>query len=199
MALNLAAYRSALIPVEQGVRARAGFRFAAVLLGLCDWWGPGAHLLAIRRAHSLRDHGGQLGFPGGKQEPQDSSLADTALRESQEEIGLSPERVTLLGRLSPVATPSMFWIVPFVGVVDPRDWTPRVDTGEVDALLRLERTALQDPTKYRQQGYFERAGYRVPRHEYRICEPALWGASAHMVHELLTRFARVESQPKASE
>lgn len=189
--LNLDSHRAALIPLEQGVRERAGFRFAAVLLGLCNWWNPGGHLLAIRRALGLRDHGGQLGFPGGKQEAQDLSLAHTALRESQEEIGLAAQRVTLLGRLSPVATPSMFWIVPFVGVIDDFDWRPRIDRGEVDALLRLDRRALEDPANYRQQGYFERAGYRVPRHEYRICEPPLWGASAHMVHELLTRFARV--------
>lgn len=194
--MSLDAYRASLIALEQGEPERAGFRFAAVLLGLCDWWGPEGHLLAIRRAHKLRDHGGQLGFPGGKHEASDPSLAHTALRESQEEIGLSPERVTLLGRLSAVPTPSMFWIVPFVGVVDTAGWTPRIDSGEVDELLRLGRGALQDPENYHRQGYFERAGYRVPRHEYRICEPPLWGASAHMVHELLTRFGRVKD-PKA--
>lgn len=189
--VDLSLYKSALIPTERSVEAKVGFRFAAVLLGLCDWWGSAGHLLAIRRASALRDHGGQVGFPGGKQEVQDPSLAHTALRESQEEIGLDAERVTLLGRLAPVATPSMFWIVPFVGIVDARGWTPQIDPGEVEQLLRLKRDALEAPENYLQQGFFERAGYRVPRHEYRICEPPLWGASAHMVHELMTRFARV--------
>lgn len=190
--LDLSTYKSALIPIERAVEARAGFRFAAVLLGLCDWWKPGGHLLAICRASSLRDHGGQVGFPGGKQEAQDPSLAHTALRESREEIGLEHQRVTLLGRLAPVATPSMFWIVPFVGLIDTRGWTPKIDPGEVERLLTLKRDELEDPANYLQEGYLERGGYRVPRHEYRICQPSLWGASAHMVHELLTRFARVQ-------
>lgn len=200
--MELGAYQRALIPLGQpvgsGLSLGPGFRMAAVLLGLCRWEEPVGRLFAIRRSRQLRDHGGQIGFPGGKVEEGDASLAETALRETQEEIGLEPARVTLLGRLSPVPTPSRFLIVPFVGFLNTEAWVPRVDPAEVDELLYLERRALEDKKNYLQRGYFERAGYRVPRHEYQICEPPLWGASAHMVHELMTRWRKIRPRRTGS-
>lgn len=187
--MDLSRYQRALIATHAYFPPRPDYRLAAVLLGVCRWWEPGGHLFAIRRALHLRDHGGQIGFPGGKVQAGDESLMQAALRETEEEIGLGPERISVLGRLRAVPTPSRFWIVPFVGVLDTQGWIPRVDPGEVDELLYLSRDALLDQKNYLQRGFFQRAGQRVPRHEYSVCEPALWGASAHMVHELLSRWA----------
>lgn len=191
--MELSPYQGALIPIDAPEPRRIGFRPAAVLLGLCQWWTPQGRLFAIRRALALRDHGGQIGFPGGKAEDSDAGLVETALRETHEEIGLEPARVQVLGRLSGVPTPSGFWIVPFVGLLDTQSWIPRIDSGEVDELLYLSRVDLQNPKNYLQRGHFQRAGHRVPRHEYQVCEPALWGASAHMVHELLSRWSSIKN------
>lgn len=191
--MELSPFRGALLPLEQKASPPAGFRLAAVLLGLSHWWGRDARLFAIRRSHKLRDHAGQVGFPGGKMEAQDQSLAHTALRESHEEIGLNPSRVKLLGQLSAVPTPSLFWIVPFVGLLDTVGWVPSIDSGEVDELLVLRRNALENPANYVQRGAIVRASLSFPRHEYQICEPPIWGASAHMVHELLSRWRGISA------
>src|SRR5262245_40757698 len=89
-----------------------GQRLAAVLAPLYLHAGR-PHLLFTRRAATLSAHRGEIAFPGGSYDPADETLAQTALREAQEEIGLAPERVTLLGALEPVVTVvSNFTIIP---------------------------------------------------------------------------------------
>ena len=92
-------------------------RQAAVLLPLfrnaTDY-----HLLFTKRTETVRQHKGQVSFPGGSFEPADGDLQTTALRESYEEVGIQPEHVTILGRLDDLATFSTsFTISPFVGLI----------------------------------------------------------------------------------
>ena len=165
-------------------------RFAAVLAPLL----PadlefGARLLLIERAGNLRSHAGQLAFPGGKPEPGDRDLLDTALREAEEEVALPRAQVEVLGRLAPVPVPSGFMIVPFVGLVH-GPWQPRIQDSEVKAILTPTLLELRDPALYRFGGHHEWRGTQYELHEYRIHEPPLWGATARMVFDLLARLDR---------
>lgn len=74
------------------------------------------HLLLIRRVDDGKAHSGQIGFPGGKQDPWDADLKSTALREAQEEVGIMPANVDIIGSLTPLYIPvSNFQVYPFVG------------------------------------------------------------------------------------
>jgi ADP-ribose pyrophosphatase YjhB (NUDIX family) len=74
----------------------------------------GLHVLLTRRTEHLRDHAGQISFPGGRSEPEDAHAEATALREAQEEVGLPPERVEVLGRLPDYTTVTRFVVTPVV-------------------------------------------------------------------------------------
>src|SRR5260221_5769737 len=113
--------RTRLVAVERADTVRdmvegqyPGARKAAVLLALFEEYGE-IYLVLIQRASTLRSHSGEIAFPGGGVEPQDSSLAMTAIREAQEEIGLDPARVEVLGVLPSVFTVvSNYLIIPVV-------------------------------------------------------------------------------------
>jgi 8-oxo-dGTP pyrophosphatase MutT (NUDIX family) len=99
---------------------------AAVLVPVIDY-GDKLHILFTQRALHLRHHPGQISFPGGRIEPGEQSHA-AALREAQEEIGLSPAAVELLGRLPLQPTSTGFSIVPWVGLLKPqRSWILQAD------------------------------------------------------------------------
>lgn len=149
----------------------------------------GARLVLIERAGNLRAHAGQLAFPGGKPEPGDRDLLDTALREAEEEVALPRDQVEVLGRLEPVPVPSGFLVVPFVGLVH-GPWTPTIQDSEVKVVLTPTLLELSDPARYRLTGHHEWRGTHYALHEYRIHEPPLWGATARMVFDLLARMRR---------
>lgn len=157
---------------------------AALLPGLTS--ADSARLLLIERSGNLRSHAGQLAFPGGKPEPADRDLLDTALREAEEEVALPRAQVQILGRLLPVPVPSGFLITAYVGVVT-GPWTPVAQDSEVKAILTPSLRDLADPARYRFAGTREWQGQQYSLHEYAIHEPPLWGATAHIVYDLLQR------------
>jgi len=163
-------------------------RFAAVIGLLLE--GPrhadDPALLLIERSSLLRQHPGQIAFPGGKPDPEDRDLLDTALREAWEEVGLPRDEVRVLGRLAPVPTPSGYMIVPFIGRVV-TDWEPRRASPEVERILTPSLRTLLDPTIYRHTGDVQWRGASYALHEYAIADPPLWGATARMVWDLLER------------
>lgn len=123
-------------------------RPAAVLIPMfrhLDAW----HLLFIRRSeHQADRHSGQVAFPGGRQEPGDADSTATALREAQEEIGLDPTRVALLGNLRPLHTVSNYLVTPVVGEIPwPFDLTP--DPIEVARVFSIPLAWLADPNNRR--------------------------------------------------
>lgn len=164
-------------------------RFAAVLGLLLDRGvdHDDPALLLIERPTTMRQHAGQLAFPGGKPEPDDRDLLDTALREAWEEVRLPRELVSVLGRLHPVPTPTGYMIVPFVARVS-AGWAPtKHDEGEVARVLTPSLRTLLDPGVHRSGGTVEWEGQRYEMHEFAISEPPLWGATARMVWDLLER------------
>lgn len=183
-----------LDPVDAPHVDPAPFRSAAVLAALLP--GELARLVLIERASGMRSHAGQLAFPGGKPDPGDRDLLDTALRESEEEVALPRAQVTILGRLSPVPVPSGFLITPYVGIVA-GPWTPRCNDAEVKAVLTPTLQDLIDPARYSFTGTREWQGKRYSLHEYKIHDPPLWGATARMVYDLLRRMDLVPARPEA--
>lgn len=143
----------------------------------------------VERADHLAEHGGELGFPGGKPEPTDASLDAAALREAEEEVGITAEQVTLLGALAPVpVVTGRYLIHPFVGLLR-TDVTPRSTSGEIarvhqlalEPFLRGEVQIEAVLTKWR--------GRDFPLPHFRVAGRVLYGASAVIFAELLVRIA----------
>lgn len=181
-----------LDPVDAPLADPAPMRHAAVIALLL----PGEHtrILLIERPGTMRTHAGQLAFPGGKPDPGDRDLLDTALREAEEEIALPRALVQVLGRLSPVPVPSGYLVVPFVGVVA-QPFTPRNNEAEVKSILTPTLLQLSAPEVHHYAGMREWQGRRYALHEFKIHEPPLWGATARMVHDLLHRMQLVPDVP----
>lgn len=174
----------------------APLRHAAVLATILpeETAGDGLRLLLIQRSANLRHHPGQLAFPGGKPEPGDPDLVATALREAWEEVALPSGQVTILGRLSPVPVPTGYLIVPYVGLVE-GPFEPHHDLGEVHSVLTPAIRHLTAPSVYRFAGERVWQGHSYELHEFQIHQPPLWGATARIVYDLLSRMDRAPARP----
>ena len=122
-------------------------RPAAVLIAL-HAGAAGPEIVLTRRSSRLRHHPGQIAFPGGKQDPGDPTPEDAALREAEEEIGLSRGMVSVLGRLPMHETVTGYAMTPVVGVV-PSDFVPRPEAGEVAEAFSVPLSAVLNPANYR--------------------------------------------------
>lgn len=111
-------------------KSESGGRQAAVLVPVIADPTPG--ILLTRRSSQLRNHAGQVSFPGGMQDASDTSLIHTALREAQEEVGIEPEQVTAVGVLPPVTSRTGFAVTPVVGVL-PAGLTLTLNPDEVES------------------------------------------------------------------
>jgi 8-oxo-dGTP pyrophosphatase MutT (NUDIX family) len=157
---------------------------AAVLVGLVDR-PDGPALLLTQRTEHLRDHAGQICFPGGRIEAADGGPTAAALREAEEEIGLDPARVGVLGELPPYQTVTGFRIHPVVGWVSP-PFELRPDAFEVAEVFEVPLPFVLDPENHRAQSYrrgpLTRSYYVLP-YQGRF----IWGATAG----ILVNLARV--------
>ncbi len=149
----------------------------------------GARLVYTVRRDDLPDHAGQISFPGGSMDPEDGSLLETALREAEEEIDLSPGLVEVVGELEELyIPPSDFRVSPFVGLLPPEaemvlapDEVEAIFTVSLDELMRAE-TLRRIPWRY------EGRDYMVPVFAVEGPPPRnIWGATAAMTAALLTR------------
>lgn len=157
-------------------------RTAGVLVLLLPHDGDPAVVLTVRREH-LPDHAGQISFPGGQREG-DESLLDAALREAEEEVALPPASVRVLGRLTPLyIPPSNFCVHPFVGRTEGAPELRPTDE-EVEQVLRVPLAHLLDPatrtTEPRRLG-----GTDVEVPYYDVAGHTVWGATAMMLAEFL--------------
>src|SRR5487761_1902586 len=154
---------------------------AAVLVPLVERDSGLTVLLTQRTAH-LRDHAGQISFPGGRCEEQDASPVATALREAQEEVGLDPNQVEVLGLLPEYHTGTGFSVIPVVALVHP-PLNLKLDDFEVAEAFETPLAFLIDPANHQlhrveQQGRL-REYYAMPWEGYYI-----WGATAGMLVSL---------------
>ncbi len=139
----------------------------------------GLTVLFTQRTDHLHDHAGQVSFPGGRYEVEDGSPVMTALRETEEEIGLSRSRVEVLGLLPEYRTGTGFCVTPVVGLVKP-PFTLRLDEFEVAAVFETPLEFLLDPDNHQRHSSEIRGKlrhyYAMPYEGYYI-----WGATAGMV------------------
>lgn len=138
------------------------------------------HVLFTQRTAHLSDHAGQISFPGGRVEPEDETREVTALRETEEEIGLPRARIEVLGRLPLYEVPSGFRITPVVGwIVAPFELAP--DAFEVAEVFEVPVEHFLDPRHYIRREYHFRG-----RHRHYLAVPYegryIWGATAGMLY-----------------
>ncbi|WP_043530083.1 CoA pyrophosphatase [Litchfieldella xinjiangensis] len=154
---------------------------AAVLLPIVTRAEP--TLLFTRRAGHLKQHSGQVAFPGGKWEPGDADLLATALREAEEEIALPPGNVDLVGRLGDLISLHGIAVTPYVGLIPP-DLPLRADPGELDAIFEVPLSHfLEDRRTHTDVIPVDGRPHYVP--SYRAGDHVIWGLSAMMLVELL--------------
>jgi 8-oxo-dGTP pyrophosphatase MutT (NUDIX family) len=173
-------------PAELSVAARAA-RPAAVLVPLFRGADGSAHLIFTERSRDLSRHRGEIAFPGGMQDPGDPSLAATALREANEEIGLDSAHVTILGALSPVFTVvSNFLVVPQVGMVEGTlaEIAPHINPAEVAGIIDAPLAALADSAIYHSEEW-SRGGAAHTVHFFAFGPYTIWGATARILVDLL--------------
>ncbi len=166
--------------------APPGDRLAAVLALVVET--PAPSLLFTVRATGLSRHPGEISFPGGLQDPGES-LAETALREAHEEIGLAPDLPEVLGALTPVHTyVSGILVVPFVGVVasEPSLRVSEAEIADVLIFTIARLGAVETPRSYVRPDGRSWHGW-----SYELDGHTVWGVTGWMLHDLLERMRRV--------
>lgn len=161
-------------------------REAAVLVPLVVRGGE-LRLIVTRRNERLRSHAGQMAFPGGAREAGDESPLHTALRETEEEVGVPPDAVDVFGQLDETPTLTAFRIIPFVGVVAPGvPW--RASPDEVAEILEIPFSALTAPGVHRtEQKFAIGRTWDVDYYDVATADGVctIWGATARIVRNLL--------------
>lgn len=164
-------------------------RKAAVLLGIFDQEGEPT-ILFIRRSSTLRAHSGEIAFPGGGIDPTDSSPIMAALREAQEEIGLDPARVEILGVLQPVFTVvSNYLVIPVVAFLPRGLGTLQLQASEVTEVILAPLHDLTNPANFHTEEWM-RAGRTRTVYFYDYGSYRIWGATARILNELLETLER---------
>jgi 8-oxo-dGTP pyrophosphatase MutT (NUDIX family) len=159
-------------------------RTEAAVLAALHLAGGRPHLVFTKRREDMRRHPGEISFPGGRADEGDADLLATALRETEEEIGLPRERVEILGALQPTPTIATGYAVyPFVGVIAPGfDWT--LSPREVAAVLELSLADLRSGFGRRR---LLRRGLPIRTETYVVGDDLIWGATARMLADLFDR------------
>jgi 8-oxo-dGTP pyrophosphatase MutT (NUDIX family) len=158
-------------------------RPAAVLIGLIER-AQGLTVLLTRRTEQLRDHAGQISFPGGRSDPQDRDAVATALREAREEIGLDPARVEVIGQLPIYTTITAYQVTPVVAFVLPPRQGWQIDPGEVAEVFEVPLSFLMNPGNHQVHRFEDPGGttrnfLSMPWQQYFV-----WGATAGMLRNL---------------
>lgn len=160
---------------------------AAVLVPLVQR-PDGLAVLLTRRTDHLRDHAGQISFPGGRSEPDDANATDTALREAEEEVGLRRHQVEVVGELPVYTTVTSYSVTPVVGLVTP-PFELALDTFEVAEAFEVPLAFLMTPAYHRRHVFTFEGGQRqflsMPWHgpaaDGQMREYFIWGATAAML------------------
>ena len=153
------------------------------------------HVVLTRRRADLRRHAGEVSFPGGRRDPDDADLSETALREAEEEIGLARESVELLGELPAISTFATNYLIhPFVGqIAASQRW--EVSPREVDAVLELPLRELQES---RTRTPIERRGITFETDAYIPGGDVIWGATFRILENLLERLQASDAGARLS-
>lgn len=149
-------------------------------------------VLLTQRAKHMSTHSGQIAFPGGKVDPQDTNRHATALREAHEEVGLHPQHVEIIGELPVYVTGTAFWVTPVIGLVSP-GFELMANADEVQDVFEVPLSFLMNPAHHRRHQFewqgAQRQWFSMPYQESRWSvsgqidhvERFIWGATAAML------------------
>jgi 8-oxo-dGTP pyrophosphatase MutT (NUDIX family) len=142
------------------------------------------HLLFIQRTERVKNHKGQISFPGGAYEKTDGLLLNTALREAEEEIGLAPKNVEVLGELDDTPTTTSNYIIsPFVGVI-PYPYAFKLDKWETEELIEVPIIALLDKNCFSESITIQN-GEEIDTYFFKYGDRSIWGATAKILKQFL--------------
>ncbi|MFC7256598.1 NUDIX hydrolase [Haloplanus litoreus] len=154
----------------------------------------GDALLFTKRADHLGEHAGQMSFPGGGREPSDADLEETARREANEEIGLIPDEIEVVGRLDDIPTVSDYAVRPFVSRIPDRTSVP--DEREVAEIVVLPVAALTDLDNYESERRDHPHYGEIRLHFFHVEGYTVWGATGRMLVQLLELATDWEMPPE---
>ncbi len=140
-------------------------------------------ILFIKRSQMVRAHRGEISFPGGVKESKDPSLVQTCLRETEEEIGIRPAEITLLGALDEVNTTTGFLISPYVGIIPPPHRLT-LSRNEVESVIIAPVQDFYKPENLIEFYFFNGRGLQAMT-AYRHRDQVIWGATAKVLSRLL--------------
>lgn len=142
-------------------------------------------LLFTKRTNGVATHQGEISFPGGSADPSDQTLVDTALRETNEEIGIAVDEIQILGSLDPYPTISNFCVLPIIGIVNWPTIT-RLNPEEVDKLIQIPVEWLKDSNNWYESDYTSSSGItRRVVHYQGYAGEHLWGLTAGIARKVL--------------
>ena len=180
--LTLDLIRDTLANRQQVTAAAAGLMPAAVMVLLYPKDGEFCVLLN-KRSMTVEHHKGEMSFPGGARDPEDADFEDTALRETEEEMGIARDDITILGRLDDNVTRSNFIVKVFVGTIPyPYEFNP--SSHEIAEVVEIPMSVLRDPATIRWDSRIEN-GERVAVRSYGYRHHLVYGATAKILDQFL--------------
>lgn len=184
--------REALLPLEitdNSDRARRDGQRVAAVLGLLVKRASGWHMVLTQRPETMPSHPGQISFPGGKRE-NDETVEQAALRETQEEIGVGASAINLIGRLSSFDAVSSYRVSPFIGILDPHA-EMIANPGEVEDIFEVPMAFLMDEANHKPRDvFFDGRDHRLidmPYDDLQGKHRNIWGMTAMMIYRLYQR------------
>ncbi len=167
---------------EPGIIEDAGLRPAAVLMPLFEkheeW-----HMLFTLRSPDLPTHQNQISFPGGQIDEGEDAL-HAALREAEEELGIRPEDVEVIGRLDEIITITRFRITPFIALI-PYPYTFRVSEDEIAEVIEIPLNSFMDPEIFRRDDSWRYEGKPYPVYYFTVGRHTVWGATARILKQFM--------------
>ena len=174
--------RNALSSRERRVISHPPFSHAAVLVPLFQKEGN-CHLLFTKRSEEVKYHKGEISFPGGVVDEEDSELISTALREADEEIGLKERDVQVIGILDDIVTVTEFIVTPIVGLF-PYPYPFKVSEAEIAELIEVPVASLLDEDCF-SETEIPRGGQKEIVYAYQYANHIIWGATARILKQFL--------------
>ena len=140
-------------------------------------------VLLNKRSQEVEHHKGEISFPGGRTDPEDGGSLDTALRETEEEMGIRREDITVLGEMDEVATRSQYQVSVFAGTIEhPYEFRPSAD--EIAEIVEFPVTALRDPASVRVETHWQADGPNTV-YSYAYGKHVVFGATARILQQFL--------------
>ncbi len=158
------------------------FRHSAVLIPIFSEEDT-IKLILTKRTESLKHHRGEISFPGGRREKIDKDLIETALRETEEEIGVKTTQVKVIGRLDDLFTITRYIITPFIGIIHGRVKLKSNDA-EVAEILKVPLKLFLTKDKFAEKSW-ERNGVKYPLYYYYWEDYEIWGATAYIINQFI--------------